>query len=118
VIPVAVSTLKIPDAQLFKEISVTPTTNVVIDVNESCRQGNIGIIAVKGHTTATIINSTLFTVNSADRFKRPRGSTFLLGIGDEWNITDAGYGYAGGNSIIGRVQSGQYFHVLIPMIFE
>lgn len=113
----ATSTIERPFGRPIVSITVTAGTNVVIDVNKSYRKGEVGFLAVKGHASAAVTNGALFTFDAQKALAQTQ-ITFPVGIGGEWNITGAGYGFLGSNNVVGTVASGQYFHILIPLLFS
>lgn len=107
----AVATTMGIDALTTKtSVSVTASTNVVIDVNKSYKLGKILFLNVKGHTTAYIANAYLFTFSGAS--PDPYNFTFGIPIGSgAWEIDGIAYGYINQGAVTAIIQSGKYFHI-------
>lgn len=97
-------------------ITVAAGANVVIDTNNSYRKGEVGFLAVKGHTTAAVDNEYLFTFEAQKGLAKSQ-ITFPIGIGDAWSINETGYAFLGANNVVGRVEKGKYFHIFVPLLF-
>lgn len=91
-------------------VSVTASTNVVIDVNNSYKLGKTLFLNVKGHTTANIANAYLLTFSGAS--PDPYNFTFGIPIGSgAWAIDGIAYGYINQGAVTATIQSGKYFHI-------
>lgn len=91
-------------------VTVTASTNVVIDTNKSYKMGKLLFLNVKGHTTAYVANAQLFTFSgvSAD----PYNFTFGIPVGSSaWAIDGIAYGYLNLGGVTATIQNGQYFHL-------
>lgn len=100
-----VDALKTPTA-----VTVTASTNVVIDTNKSYKCGRTLFLNVKGHTTANIANNYLLTFSGAS--PDPFNFTFGIPIGSgAWAIDGMAYGYLNQGAVTATIQSGMYFHI-------
>ena len=95
-------------------ITVTPGSNVVIDLNKSYLCGEIGIVAVTGHMTANSTSGTLLTLDLPANMLEIE-NVFPITIGEtQWSISRIGYGYNGGKTVVSKLNdilSGEYFHI-------
>ena len=95
-------------------ITITPASNVVIDVNKSYLCGEIGVIAVTGHMTSNSLGAALFTMDLPANMLQYE-QVFPIAISStQWSVGRLGYGYVGTKNIISRaddILSGEYFHV-------
>lgn len=108
------------DLSEVETITVTPYTNVVIDLNKSYRCGKNGILCVKCHTTATLSYGSLFSFTSSKKLQI-NNCTLLIGRGGDWDIAASAYGYLSTNRFevsASDTGSGRYFHIYIPLLFE
>lgn len=94
-------------------ITIQPSANVVIDVNHSQKKGGYAFICVKGHATANMVNTQIFSFSGA--VISPADYTIPIGVGAEWDITRTGYGYVVKNYIVARLSSGEYFHIVATL---
>ena len=90
-------------------ITVTGATGVTISVNKSVLIGNSAWLIVKGKADSAIVNQTLFTFSGVNLMRN--AYTLPIGIGTEWDITDAGYGYIAQNNLSARIAAGAWFHI-------
>lgn len=90
-------------------ITVTGATGVTISVNKSVLIGNSAWLIVKGKADSAIVNQTLFTFSGVNLMRN--AYTLPIGIGSEWDITDAGYGYIAQNNLSARIAAGAWFHI-------
>ena len=102
----------------IESISITAAANVVIDYNNSCRIGKIGILVVGCHVTANGVSKLFDIVATSDLVTA--GATLIIGKGNgQWDVTGVAYGYLGKNAFTtGNVSSGTYLHIYIPIFFE
>lgn len=94
-------------------VSVTPSTNFVVDTNNTRRIGNLIVVYVKGHSTGSLPNGVMFSLDTTASV-RNGSSTFPIGIGGEWSITETGYGFFNSESkafATVNLTSGKYVHV-------
>ena len=91
-------------------VTVTASTNVVIDTNKSQKMGRLLFLYVKGHTTDNIGNASLFTFTGGP--VSPAQFTFGIPIGDNaWGINGIAYGYINEGGVVATISSGKYFHI-------
>ena len=91
-------------------IEVTAAENVVIDTNKSYKMGRLLFLNVKGHVSADINNTQIFTFSGATI--NPSAVTFPIGTGpSSWTLDSVAYGYTGATSITARLANGKYFHI-------
>lgn len=91
-------------------VTVTAADQVVIDTNKSYKMGRLLFLNVKGHATADISNTTIFTISGVNI--NPNSFTFGIPLSNSaWTINDIGYGYVNAGSITARISNGQYFHI-------
>ena len=102
-------------SQLISNVALTLTAATGVTLSStSCAYlcgGKYLYIYAKGQATQAITNSTLCTVSGDKNFIT--ASTVPIGIGTEWAITSVGYGFLSAKNIVGRVSSGQWFHINI-----
>lgn len=94
-------------------VAVTAGENVTIDVNKSYAVGKMLFLSVKGHASADVTNAELFTISGVTL--NPTEYTFFCGVGAEWSLTGIGYCYVNANKVVGRITSGQYFHICVTI---
>ena len=83
---------------------------MVIDTNKSYKCGNVLFLNVKGHATANLSNTSLFTFSGANA--NPNSFTFGIPISDTaWSVNGITYGYINSNGVVGTVANGKYFHI-------
>ena len=93
------------------ELSITAATNVTISSASHVYLcgGKYLYLAVKGHTTAAVSNSDLFSFSGNKNIIV--SGTVPIGIGGEWTISSVGYGFVGARKLVGTVPNGMWFHI-------
>ena len=92
------------------DLTVTAGTNVTLGTNKACIVDGFIYLSVKGKANAAITNAVVATISGDTNFISP--TTIPIGIGGEWNITSAGYGFINGKSLTATVPSGSWFHLV------
>lgn len=104
---------------LNSNVALTLTAATGVTLSDASRVylcgGKYLYIYVKGQATQTINNGYLCTFSGGKNIITP--STVPIGIGTEWDITSVSYGFLSAKNVVGRVQSGQWFHVnvMVPV---
>lgn len=90
----------------------TAPAEISIANNKSAKVGRVIYVAIKLKIISALTSETIlkFESNATNE-----STTFLIGKGIEWNITDIIYGYIGKNSIViankNSVSIGDYLHI-------
>ena len=74
-----------------ESVSLTAGENVVIDVNNSFRIGNLVVIDTKLHYTGEDSNPIVFSIDDNKTYTASNGH--IIGLGGEWSISTIGYAY-------------------------
>lgn len=92
------------------DLTVTAGANVTLGANKACIIDGFIYLSIKGKANAAISNAVVATISGDKNFVSP--TTIPVGIGAEWNITSAGYGFLSGKTITATVASGSWFHIV------
>lgn len=92
-------------------VALTPSSKITLDEKSIARIfGRFIYISVKFQANENIENETVVTLDMDKNFYYP--TTIPIGTGTQWSITGTGSGYLTGKTIVARISSGQWGHIV------
>lgn len=101
-------------------LTIEPTEGITISSSSRAYLvGNVVFLWIKAKCVADSMEGNILTISpQIGWISFDSSNTFAIGLGTEWDITAAGYGFASGNGIIARPTKNQWLHICAALPCE